>query len=125
MNKIKFEQLDDKEKQKQRAGIPRMILREFTNSVRKTGLSVDAFMKSIYEVHEDDEYYHQCIILRERMINLHKQITEHQTPEPVEQLPEDTLREFCDNNPIDPDMTPEECLQAIDAVRHGEALRTL
>ena len=101
-----------------------MILREFTKRCRESNVSVDAFIREITEENEQHEYFHQCMELRGRMTDLHTQIIEHQMPEPVEQLPEKTLREFCTNNPI-LDMSAEDCLKAIEAVQHGEALRTL
>ena len=105
-NKTKFDSLNEDARRKIRASLPHTILRDFTKCCRENGMSVDSFIKKITDENEDHEYFHQCIELRERMNNLRTQILEYQTPEPEEELPEVTLRNFCDNNPIDPDITP-------------------
>ena len=36
-----------------------------------------------------------------------------------------TLERFCDENPLDPDTTSQQCLDAIEKVHHGNALRAI
>ena len=45
------------------------------------------------------------------------------TPEPVEQLPQATLKAYCENNSCALD--PLQCLKAINAVHHARALRVV
>jgi len=77
------------------------------------------------EDHEDTEYHYQGVCLKDELETVYRNIVELKTPDPVEQAPETTLMEYCKKYPIDPDMTPEDCLKAIDAVHHGEALRAI
>jgi len=82
------------------------------------------FFNDLKEKYEDFDYIFQAVQLKDKLETTYKSITEWETPDPIEECPQDTLRKYCDENAIDPDMTSLDCLNAIDKVHHGDALRS-
>ena len=81
------------------------------------------FIRDLEAEFEDEEYYFNAVKLKPELENLYTAILEVETPDPIEESPESTLRKYCEDNAIDPDSNPADCLKAIDDVHHGEALR--